>query len=529
MTLCPGKHQADAASGSWSRNLETDLRDIRRWGGRHIVSLLMDQEMTELGIPHIGKLSLAQGMQWHQVRVPDGGVPDRSAEETWKRVSAILLTAISNGESILFHCKGGLGRTGMFAARFLSENGLEPGGAVGKVREARPGAIETSAQEQNVHRTARSSGPFTDGIAEIGTWSRDQRPSLRERFRGALLGGAMGDALGAAVEFHSYEKIQQEHGEEGITSYAPAYGRIGAITDDTQMTMFTAEGCIRSYTRWLDRGLCSPEGVIQYAYERWLTTQGETVRSEDGLAVSPDTQGWLIGVKDLHNRRAPGATCMAGIKNQQPVRDSKGCGGVMRTAPVGLLGATKVFSGSIFQLGSDAAGITHGHPTGYIAGGAMARLIEEVVQGESLQTACERLLQELNRIQDAWEVVAALKSALNMAERREPDPNAIPRLGEGWIAEEALAIGVYAALVTQSIEEAVVLAVNHSGDSDSTGSIAGQIKGAELGLNSIQESWLQDLELRSEIDLLATDLHSLSYGGKGSAPADRFDEKYPPN
>src|SRR5215469_1142760 len=94
-------------------------------------------------------------------------------------------------------------------------------------------------------------------------------------FRGCLLGGAVGDALGAPVEFMSYANIVREFGPEGIRDFAPAYGRLGAITDDTQMTLFTAEGLLRAYVRGCLKGICHPPSVVHHAYLRWLITQGE--------------------------------------------------------------------------------------------------------------------------------------------------------------------------------------------------------------------------------------------------------------
>ena len=100
---------------------------------------------------------------------------------------------------------------------------------------------------------------------------------ISERYRGTLLGGAVGDALGAPVEFMRRSEIVAQFGDGGIADYAPAYGRLGAITDDTQMTLFTAEGALRAYVRWSLRGLCHPPSVIHYAYLRWLHTQGVAV------------------------------------------------------------------------------------------------------------------------------------------------------------------------------------------------------------------------------------------------------------
>ena len=70
--------------------------------------------------------------------------------------------------------------------------------------------------------------------------------TTHDRYRGCLLGGAVGDALGAGVEFMSLDEIRGRYGPAGVTGYVPCYGRSGAITDDTQMTLFTAEGLLRA-------------------------------------------------------------------------------------------------------------------------------------------------------------------------------------------------------------------------------------------------------------------------------------------
>src|SRR5262245_17456571 len=94
-----------------------------------------------------------------------------------------------------------------------------------------------------------------------------------DRYRGCLLGGAVGDALGAAVEFDDIAAIRRRFGPDGILEPAEAYGRVGAITDDTQMTLFTAEGVLQADDR-LERGVGNPPGNLWFAYQRWLHTQG---------------------------------------------------------------------------------------------------------------------------------------------------------------------------------------------------------------------------------------------------------------
>ncbi len=117
-------------------------------------------------------------------------------------------------------------------------------------------------------------------------------PNLSERFVACLLGGAIGDALGAPVEFLSWPEIRKRFGPNGIRSFASAYGGTGMITHDTQMTLFTAEGLIRAEHRLADRGIANVDGVLRRAYLRWLYTQvGDPRRVEspwfDGASKQP--------------------------------------------------------------------------------------------------------------------------------------------------------------------------------------------------------------------------------------------------
>jgi ADP-ribosylglycohydrolase len=340
------------------------------------------------------------------------------------------------------------------------------------------------------------------------------------RIRGCLLGGAVGDALGAPVEFLTLPEIRARYGPAGIVDYAPAYGRPGAVTDDTQMTLFTAEGCLRAVTRGSERGIWHPPTVLYHAYLRWLRTQG--VDRPEPACLS-DAPGWLIGVAALHARRAPGTTCLSALASgrvgtvERPINDSKGCGGVMRVAPVGLLGGVDAF-----RLGCEAAAITHGHPSGYLAAGALAHMVEQLTLGRSLAEAVDSAFALLARAPGHNEVTDALRAAVALAGAGRPAPERVEQLGAGWVAEEALAIGVYSALAAGGdFERGVRLAVNHGGDSDSTGAIAGHLLGTLLGPGAVQTRWLDGLELRAEIEQLAADL-ALRH-----APGDAWRTRYP--
>ena len=310
----------------------------------------------------------------------------------------------------------------------------------------------------------------------------------RDRFLGCLLGGAVGDALGAPVEFLSLAEIRRTYGEGGIRDFAPAYGRKGAITDDTQMSLFTAEGLIRGLVRLAGKGITTYPGVTAHAYHRWLRTQGchslcETVDTEN-------CDGWLAGHRELHHRRAPGNTCLDALRQMKwfcdfPARNnSKGCGGVMRVAPVGLF-LWRDEPERAFDLGAEVASITHGHPTGSLSAGVFAAVIAGLAAGRTLDDSLAVARRLLETRPDHAETQAALEQAVTLAASNVPPEKAIARLGQGWVAEEALAVGIYCALVAKDFCEGVILAVNHGGDSDSTGSMAGNLLGTMHGVNAI--------------------------------------------
>lgn len=344
-----------------------------------------------------------------------------------------------------------------------------------------------------------------------------QSQTRSARFAGCLVGGAVGDALGAPVEFYRIEEIRRRYGPAGIVQFAEVYGREGAITDDTQMTLFTAEGLLRAAASRAAGRRYDPTRALFHAYLRWLHTQARTSANpsyDDAL------DGWLIRIPALHSQRSPGNTCVSSLMlpdpgtTTHPINDSKGCGGVMRVAPIGL------WEGDVFDLACRACALTHGHPTGWIAGGVFAAILHHILEGESIARAVHRVRKE-RRHQMNDEVATALDRAVGAAKNApEPTPEILESLGGGWTAEEALAIGVYCALVARDFTSGVVAAVNHSGDSDSTGSIAGNLLGAAFGIHAIPYAYLQGLELREELELVAEDLCQASQGGV--PPSDRY-------
>lgn len=314
-----------------------------------------------------------------------------------------------------------------------------------------------------------------------------------DRIRGSLLAGAVGDALGAPVEFWSWPQIEQSCGPAGVTDYLPAYGLDGgAITDDTQMTLFTGEGL-------LDGGLRIDS--IWQAYRRWLHTQDSS--------VSIQLDGWLVDEPQLRHRRAPGNTCLTALHDgrpgtiARPINDSKGCGGVMRVAPIGLVSGVD----DPFALAADAAALTHGHPSGYLSAGVLAHAIQRVMHGATLPDAVDDAIARLQSEPLHAETLDALIAARHAA-IRAITPAALESLGGGWTGEEALAIAVACALAAgDDLPAGLRWAVNHSGDTDSTGAICGNLLGVLLGVDAVPSAWLDRLEGRDIIERIARELH----------------------
>lgn len=334
-----------------------------------------------------------------------------------------------------------------------------------------------------------------------------------DKYRGCLIGGAAGDALGYAVEFLDEREIFRKYGERGITAYELVDG-VAQISDDTQMTLFTANGLLCGTTRGKVQGITeSYPSCIAQCYMDWLKTQTSAEFGMEEPACS-----WLGNVPALHHSRAPGNTCIHALmqgdpgSTAEPKNNSKGCGGVMRVAPIGLYFAEKDIE-ALDMIGAEAAALTHGHALGYMPAAALVHIVHLAAHHpeKTLLFAVKDSMRALTELFPDEECLPALlalmQKAIVLSGENLDDVDAIRALGEGWVAEETLAIAVYCALKYQDdFDKALIAAVNHSGDSDSTGAVTGNISGAYLGLDRIPQKYLDKLELRDVIMELADDL-----------------------
>ncbi len=482
LTICPGKTGDSLYGQPWERDLETDVRAIADWGADAVLTLIETPEMEKLGVAGLGQAVRAAGVEWLHLPIPDLGVPDDAAIEAWRAISPRLHRLLEGGGRLLVHCRGGLGRAGTIAALLLIERGAAPDAAIARVRAARKGAVETRAQVRWLHRRA---GAESARVRQV---------------RASLLAGALGDSLGADIEFLSLARIRQRF-PDGLSALAalPAHrGLRGAITDDTQMTLFTAEGLIRARVRGATKGICHPPGVVHHALLRWLATQGRSP------ALDTDSHG-LVAEPRLNVLRAPGNTCLGSLSRAmrlgEPARnDSKGCGTIMRVAPVAFWAGRA----EVRALAVETSALTHGHATGQLAAAAWAEMLAEVAAGGDLEAVANALADEYAGLENGAETAAAIRAAL--AAPRDGRAETVESLGGGWVAEEALAIALYASLSAADFEQGLQIAVTHGGDSDSTGAIAGNMLGLIYPDQVLAHRWAGQVECADLITRLARDL-----------------------
>ena len=353
------------------------------------------------------------------------------------------------------------------------------------------------------------------------------------KYRGCLIGGAAGDALGLPVEFLPLEEIFKRYGSKGITKYRLVDG-VAHISDDTQMSLFTANGLLLA-TAQDDLGRIAESYVdfIALSYRDWLETQMGTYSfGSDAYST------WLINVPQLRQCRAPGMTCLSALQgdrlgtleNKQPINQSKGCGGVMRVAPIGLYLYERFSADEIDLIGAKAAALTHGHELGYIPAAMLVHIINMISHDETigLLPAIIDSLASVKRLfpnaQHMDELSRLIEKAIDLAHKDMNDVDAIYQLGSGWVAEETLAIAIYCSLKYQNdFDQAIIASVNHSGDSDSTGSVAGNILGAYLGFEAIPAKYIDYLEIKDIILEIADDLY---YDYSFSEASDVLDQKW---
>jgi ADP-ribosylglycohydrolase len=284
------------------------------------------------------------------------------------------------------------------------------------------------------------------------------------------------------------------------------------FSDDTQMTLYTANGILNA-----EKQKIAPKYGIALAYIEWYLTQV-------GKKSCKYKDCWLSSIPELTKRRAPGETCLTALeaifKGKEPFNNSKGCGGVMRVAPVPLFAAvdSRMSIEEADQLAADAAEITHLHPLGFIPAALMAHIIYRLAQDEqpaqeAFVAYIEEGLDALDHLfpqypQEVNQMKKLIGLAIQLANNEKSDLLNIEFIGGGWVGEETLAIALYCAIrYFDNFEQALIASVNHGGDSDSTGAVTGNILGAAIGYTALPQHFKDNLEQVDVILHMADDLY----------------------
>ena len=461
ITFCPGKKQPNAATGAWDRDIKRDIAAIADWNASAVVTLVEDHELKALAVPDLGDMVRAHHMDWFHLPIPDVSVPPSSFEAQWVAVGEGLRSRLRDGFNILVHCKGGLGRAGTIASRLMIELGVAPKDAVARVRSARPGAIETLGQLDYVmaQRHVPELEPSTSGEA------------VRDRAIGALLGLAVGDALGTTLEFKardSYPRLTDMIGG------GPFGLKAGEWTDDTAMALALADSLheepaldeadlMARFVEWHEKGTYSCTGTCfdigittRQALSRWK-------RSGDPVAGSTDP-------------------------------NTAGNGSLMRLAPV----AIRHFANRpvLRDVAARQSRATHAAPEAVDACVAYAEALADAIEGGKRSEI----------LRDRIEPYAGSIAGIMAGSWRGRARKSIR--ASGYVAH-SLEASLWSVARTGDFASSILMAANLGEDADTTGAIAGQLAGAIYGAQEIPRQWLDRLAWRARITTMATGLFGM--------------------
>lgn len=514
----------------YGEKAQNKIDQMVHFGVRHFIDL------TEEGELHPYSHMLPKCCTYTRFPIRDVNVPD-SVESVACLIDHIQELSKRDDGYVYIHCWGGVGRTGTIVGCYLAGDSYEA--TMKRLRSC------FSQMPKSSHRvtpeTKEQEAFIKKYIKSMEERDQKRKERVKDCIRGCLMAGAAGDALGYPVEFMGRNAILAQYGNKGITQFELDRNGKALVSDDTQMTLFTANGMLMGLTRGYMRGIGGePENYVDGAYIDWYYTQ--TGRKKPMFGDMDFHYTWLRDMPELAHRRAPGTTCMSAceklLQHERPTNNSKGCGGIMRVAPMGLLDAAYLVMNDrglyptkrLAEAGAKIASTTHLHPLGYLPAALMTLLISRIVPltPEEVKSSIYQIVQDgLDVMMEMGEdghngdkeyLRELTCRAVDLSKSDVPDADAIRQLGEGWTAEEAWAVSLYCALHhIDSTKDAIIAAVNHDGDSDSTGSITGNIMGAIYGYDAITREHLfcpegkrfeNTIELHNIILALADDLYT---------------------
>lgn len=458
VTFCPGKKQPNAATGAWGRDLGLDVQRIADWGAAAVVTLIEDHEIRTLKVDGLGEAVRARHMDWLHLPISDVSTPDDRFEAAWQSIGENLRDRLRTGFDVLVHCKGGLGRAGLTAARLLVELGVPADEAISRVRRARPGAIETAAQEAFV----RALRPVAERQPDTSI------EAMEDRAVGAFWGLALGDAVGTTLEFAARDT------KPLLTDMAgggPFHLKPGEWTDDTAMAMALAdslatcgdlveEDVLKRFSDWWRNGTYSCTG---HCFDIGITTA-------QAIAKWEKTKADHCGSTD---------------------RQSAGNGSLMRLAPIPIRYWRD--RPRLRDAAARQSKTTHAAPEAVDACVVYAEMIADAIEGKPRSAVLAARAGD-------WSGTIAAINAGSWRGKARREINA-----SGYVAH-AMEASLWSVARSAGFERAVLLAANLGDDADTTAAITGQLAGALAGTGGLPARWLDKLALRPRIHCMASGL-----------------------
>jgi ADP-ribosyl-[dinitrogen reductase] hydrolase len=470
ITFAPGKKGRSLRGGYHDRDLDIDLDVVAAWGAAAVVTLIEETELQELEIWDLEKEVRRRFMEWHHLPIRDVSVPDAAFERSWIVDAARLQALLDAGANVLIHCRGGLGRAGMVAARLLVERGVEPDAAMREVRAVRPGAIETPDQEHWVRQGSKVEVPAPGRGTD----------AIRDRAMGALVGLAVGDAVGTTIEFSPKPHFATLSDMVGGGQFRL---NAGEWTDDTALALALADSLLAHpdldpadlmtrFVDWYRNGTYSCTGTCFDIGHTTSSALDHFTRTGDPIAGSTDPR-------------------------------AAGNGGLMRLSPVAIRhwrDRDKLKSIAMVQTRT-----THGAAEAIEASALFADILADAIAG---RTRTEILAPRAGEFSDK---IAAIANGGPWRGRHRDDI-----IGTGYVCD-CLNAALWSVSRTTDFRSAILLAVNLGEDADTTAAVAGQLAGALYGLSGIPEEWLQKLAWRERIEGMALALFEAGAAGEPQA------------
>lgn len=451
VTFCPGKIQPAGLSGAWSRDLNRDVQAISDWGACAVVTLVEQHELKALQVETLGDAIQARHMDWLHLPIRDVDVPGPAFEAAWIQAGEGLRDRLRAGFDIVVHCKGGLGRAGTIAARLLAELGVDSGEAIARVRAVRPGALETKAQEAHVMAIKRVPERQPDTSAG----------AIRDRTVGALLGLAVGDAVGTTLEFKrrdAYPRLTD------MVGGGPFNLQAGEWTDDTAMALALADSLVAC-------GELNEQDLLQRFADWWRNGSYSCTGTcfDVGVTTMQALSRW---------ERTGASHCGSTAPN------TAGNGSLMRLASVAIRFHDD--RAALQEAAARQSRTTHAADEAVEACVLYAEMIADAVCGAKRSDV-------LKRRDGSW--VGAIE-AINAGSWRGKARDYIQ--ASGYVAH-SLEAALWSVGRTSDYQSAVLTAANLGQDADTTAAIAGQLSGAFYGDSGIPSAWLSKLAWRDRL------------------------------